>query len=180
VAFLCTGYIEQPTRKQVIIMTASLPTYPDLKGKVALITGIGQVGIPNSSTWGNGAATARVLSHNGVKIFGCDINVDAAGYTKQRLLEDNPKADVDIAKTDVSSSDDVRKLVEAVLEKHGRIDILINNVSRLAELCLWSYGCADLLVTGRHDSTRGSRQHVRIHLAQADRSQPQQRIPALP
>ena len=51
----------------------TFPTYPDLKGKVALITGIGQVGIPESKTWGNGAATARVLSYNGVKIFGCDL-----------------------------------------------------------------------------------------------------------
>lgn len=33
------------------------PTYPDLNGKVAIITGIGQVGIPDSPTWGNGAAT---------------------------------------------------------------------------------------------------------------------------
>lgn len=44
---------------------STFPIFPDLKGKVALIMGIGQVRVPGSSNWGNGAAIARVLSHNG-------------------------------------------------------------------------------------------------------------------
>ena len=113
-------------------MTATFPTYPDLKGKVAVITGIGQVGIPNSPTWGNGAATARVLSHNGVKIFGCDLKLEAAEYTKQRLLKDNPSAQVEVTTTDVTSTEDIERLVKTVIEKFGRIDILINNVGMTA------------------------------------------------
>jgi NAD(P)-dependent dehydrogenase (short-subunit alcohol dehydrogenase family) len=113
-------------------MTTDLPTYPDLNGKVALITGIGQVGIPNSSTWGNGAATARVLSHNGVKIVGCDINLKAAEYTRSRLLQDKSTADVDVTTTDVTNTADVERLIKFALDKHGRIDILINNVGMTA------------------------------------------------
>lgn len=104
------------------------PTFPDLRDKVALITGIGQVGIPNSSTWGNGAATARVLSYNGVKIFGCDLRLDAAEYTKKRLLQDDPAAICDVVTCDVTKSEDVEGFIKAALDKHGRIDILVNNV----------------------------------------------------
>jgi hypothetical protein len=118
--------------KQGYAMTKDFPRYPDLDGKVALITGIGQVGIPNSPTWGNGAATARVLSHNGVKIVGCDINLGAAQYTRQRLLQDNPLADVEVISTDVTNTADVERLVKFVLDKHGQIDILINNVGMTA------------------------------------------------
>ncbi|EGP89516.1 unnamed protein product [Zymoseptoria tritici ST99CH_1A5] len=113
-------------------MTSQFPVYPDLQGKVALITGIGQVGIENSPTWGNGAATARLLSHNGVKVFGCDLNLKAAEYTKQRLLQDNPNAICDVMSADMTSISDIEQLVKAVMDKHGRIDILYNNVGMTA------------------------------------------------
>ncbi|KJX93245.1 short-chain dehydrogenase/reductase like protein [Zymoseptoria brevis] len=113
-------------------MTSQFPVYPDLQGKVALIAGIGQVGIENSSTWGNGAATARLLSHNGVKVFGCDLKLKAAEYTKQRLLQDNPNAICDVMSADMTSISDIEQLVKAVMDKHGRIDILYNNVGMTA------------------------------------------------
>lgn len=101
-------------------------TYPDLKGQVALIMGIGQTGPTSSNTWGNGAAIARVLSYNGVKVFGCDLNLAAAEFTAKRLHAEGGVCDVTAA--DVTSSLDVQKVVNAVLAKYGRIDILINNV----------------------------------------------------
>ncbi|KAK5166853.1 uncharacterized protein LTR77_007582 [Saxophila tyrrhenica] len=104
------------------------PTFPDLAGKVALITGIGQVGIPKSPTWGNGAATARILSYNGVKIFGCDINLSAAEATKKRLLDAKPDAEVEVVTCDVTKQSDVDAFVKAAVDKFGRIDILVNNV----------------------------------------------------
>lgn len=59
-------------------------TYKDLEGKVAIVTGIGQMGDPNM--WGNGAAAAKVLAcENGVKVFGCDLYLDAAEHTKKRV-----------------------------------------------------------------------------------------------
>lgn len=113
-------------------MALQFPTYPDLKGKVALITGIGQVGIPNSSTWGNGAATARILAYNGVKIFGCDLNLNAANYTRERLLKDNPEAVCDVVSADMTKLEDIQIFVQAALDKYGRIDILYNNVGMTA------------------------------------------------
>ncbi|CAH0020276.1 unnamed protein product [Clonostachys rhizophaga] len=108
------------------------PIYPDLAGKVALITGIGQVGPADSLFWGNGAATARLLSRNGVKIFGCDLHLAAAERTKTRIEEEDPKAVVDVVAADVMKPSDVEALFQAVMEKHGRVDILINNVGQTA------------------------------------------------
>lgn len=108
------------------------PIYPDLSGKVALITGIGQVGPLDSPFWGNGAATARMLCRNGVKIFGCDLNLSAAEKTKERLLKENPDSIVDVTTADVTNPSDVEQLVKAVMEKHGRVDILFNNVGQTA------------------------------------------------
>lgn len=67
--------------------------YEDLKGKVALVTGIGQNGDPNM--WGNGAAVAKVLAcENGVKVFGCDVRLDAAEHTKKRIVAEGGVCDV--------------------------------------------------------------------------------------
>jgi len=90
-AFIAMSSIEPPVE-------AVFPIYPDLKGRVALITGIGQVG-GKSDRWGNGAATARLLSRNGVTVFGCDLHLESAQRTKDRLLEDNPEAVVDVLAT---------------------------------------------------------------------------------
>lgn len=108
------------------------PIYPDLEGKVALITGIGQVGPQDSPFWGNGAATARLLSRNGVKIFGCDLHLSAAERTKERLIEEDANAVVDVVAADVMKPSDVEDLIAAVMKRHGRIDILVNNVGQTA------------------------------------------------
>ncbi len=106
----------------------TFPTFQDLKGKVVLITGIGQVGIPDSLTWGNGAACARLFSMNGAKIFGCDLKLSAAEYTRDRLLKDNPNAICDVVACDVTIASDVEAFVQAAMQKFSRIDVLVNNV----------------------------------------------------
>ncbi|EFW13836.1 short chain dehydrogenase [Coccidioides posadasii str. Silveira] len=105
---------------------SSMATYPDLQGKVVLLTGIGQQGDP--SMWGNGAATARVLAHNGAKIFGCDLNLSAAQHTQQRIVAEG--ADCTVVATDVTKGDEVKALVDACVQRYGRIDILVNNVGK--------------------------------------------------
>jgi NAD(P)-dependent dehydrogenase (short-subunit alcohol dehydrogenase family) len=104
----------------------SCAIYPDLAGKVALIMGIGQVGSMESKIWGNGAAIASVLCQNNVKIFGCDLSLAAAEFTAGRLRGMGGTCDVMAA--DVTKLVDVRRVVDAVMEKYGRIDILVNNV----------------------------------------------------
>lgn len=102
------------------------PTFPDLRDKVGLIMGIGQTRVEGSNIWGNGAAMARALSQNGVKLFGCDLNLEAAEFTATRLREEGGTCQVMGA--DVTSSADVRNVVEAAMRAYGRIDILVNNV----------------------------------------------------
>ncbi|PGH11126.1 hypothetical protein AJ79_05072 [Helicocarpus griseus UAMH5409] len=103
------------------------PTYPDLKDKVVLLTGIGQSGDPDM--WGNGAAAARVLAANGAKVFGCDLNLSAAEHTQQRIQAEG--GDCTVTSADVTKDADVRALVEACLARYGgRIDVLVNNVGR--------------------------------------------------
>lgn len=106
------------------------PIYPDLHGKVALITGIGQDGPSDSPNWGNGAAISLALARNGVKIFGCDIRLDAGQRTKSRIESQIPNAIVDVVQADVTSSSSVEAFVQECMRKHNRIDILINNVGR--------------------------------------------------
>ena len=101
-------------------------TYPDLAGKVALVMGVGQSGPGDAQTWGNGAAIARVLSYNKVKIYGCDLSLGAAELTARRLRSEGGVCDVTTA--DVTKSSDVQRVVDAVMSMYGRIDVLVNNV----------------------------------------------------
>ena len=101
-------------------------TYPDLDGQVALILGAGQSGNPNSRLWGNGAAIAKVLSASGAKIIACDINIEAAQRTASNIQKDGGTCDA--IQVDVTKATDIKRAVDIVMAKNGRIDILVNNV----------------------------------------------------
>ncbi|KAM0542043.1 hypothetical protein ACHAPJ_012969 [Fusarium lateritium] len=113
---------------------SNIPQFPDLKGKVALVTGVGQIRSTDQTwgaepkSWGNGAATARMLALNGVTVFGGDIDLSAAKRTKKRVEAEGGV--VEVIEADVTQKSDVKKLVSACLERFGRIDILVNNVGR--------------------------------------------------
>ena len=49
--------------------------------KVALVTGCGAVG----PGWGNGKATAVLFAREGARVFGCDINLQAAEEVVRQL-----------------------------------------------------------------------------------------------
>lgn len=65
---------------------------------------------------------------NGASIFGCDLKLSAAESTRSRLLNDNPDTECTVMACDVTKPSDVEGLIKAVMAKHGRIDILVNNV----------------------------------------------------
>ncbi|KAL4759378.1 SDR family NAD(P)-dependent oxidoreductase [Aspergillus foveolatus] len=111
-------------------MTNAFPKYADLHGKIALVMGIGQSRIPGSDIWGNGAAIARLLAHSGAKVFGCDLSLDAAEYTAGRIRSEGGTCDV--MQADATSLSEVRRVAAAALARHGRIDILVNNVGATA------------------------------------------------
>lgn len=87
-----------------------------LSGKVAIVTG-GASGI--------GKAIAMTLSREGASIIIADINLDEAEKTVKEIKKSGLEA---IAiKTDVSKSEDAKKMVARTIEQFGRIDILVNN-----------------------------------------------------
>ncbi|KAK1850035.1 short chain type dehydrogenase [Colletotrichum chrysophilum] len=103
-----------------------IASYPDLRDKIVFLTGIGQSG--DQEMWGNGAATSRLLAKQGAKIFGCDLYLEPAQHTQKRIVSEG--GDVTVVAADVTNDESVKSAVDACLAKHGRIDILINNVGR--------------------------------------------------
>ncbi|USW49061.1 Putative short-chain dehydrogenase/reductase SDR, NAD(P)-binding domain superfamily [Septoria linicola] len=110
----------------------------DYTGKVVLLTGIGAVG----DGYGNGTAMAAVMARQGATIFGCDINLDAANRARDSInAEDEVKAhaarrtisqavEVFQKPTDVTKKAACEAFVQACVEKHGRIDVLVNDVGK--------------------------------------------------
>jgi len=93
-----------------------------LEGKVAIVAGAGSIG----PGWGNGKATATVFAREGAKVVCADRNLEAAEETTSIIKGEGGEAFA--IRTDVTSEDDLRVLVEATLKAYGRIDVLDNNV----------------------------------------------------
>lgn len=92
----------------------ALPTYPDLDGKVAVVTG-GSKGI--------GAATCRVLAANGVRVAVCARSAVAVDALVGELRAGGAEA---IGCTgDAARLDDMERLREAVEAELGPVDILL-------------------------------------------------------
>ena len=98
----------------------------NLTGKVVLITGIGCCG----EGWGNGTTIATLFARQGAIIFGCDISLPAAERAASQIRAESPFHHVTVMEGDATSSSSARTVVEACIQKHGRLDILINNVGR--------------------------------------------------
>lgn len=84
-----------------------------LRNKVSIITGAAN---------GIGLASARLFSQEGAFVIMADIDYDKCAAEAKDL---NALA----IRCDVRSMDDVKKLVDQTINKHKRIDILINNVA---------------------------------------------------
>jgi NAD(P)-dependent dehydrogenase (short-subunit alcohol dehydrogenase family) len=85
----------------------------DLQGRIAVVTGAAQ---------GIGRAIAEALVKNGAIVTISDIQ-DEKGRATAAELGPN----VDFVRCDVSNSAQVRGLFDAVVAKHGRLDIAVNN-----------------------------------------------------
>lgn len=89
-----------------------------LEGRTTVITGIGS---------GVGRATARIFAREGANVVGGDVREDWGKETVRLIAEEVGRA-VTFLPCDVTNEDDVRALVEAAVAKHGRIDVMMNNV----------------------------------------------------
>lgn len=95
----------------------------DLKGKVALVIGVGQSG---TEGWGIGSACAVTLAQQGAIIFGGNRTISSTTRTKETI--ESQGGTCDVFAMDATSSESVEALVAACVAKHGRIDILLTNV----------------------------------------------------
>ena len=96
----------------------------DLKDRVAIVTGGGR---------GIGKAIALRLATDGANIVIADIDLDA-GKSVAAEVEALGRQALAVA-TDISSKEQVQAMVQAIMERFGRIDILINNAGILGPTC---------------------------------------------
>jgi 3-oxoacyl-[acyl-carrier protein] reductase len=89
-----------------------------LSGKVAIVTGAG-------SPIGFGKAISLTLAREGCDVIADDINLKEARQTAAEVEALGRKALA--VKADISSSSEVNDMVQAALERFGKIDILVNN-----------------------------------------------------
>jgi len=85
-------------------------------GKSVVLTG-GASGI--------GRASARMLASEGAAVVIGDVDEAAAGVAEE-IRDAGGRAT--FVRTDVRSWDDVQHLVQAALEEHGNLDVIVNNV----------------------------------------------------
>lgn len=88
-----------------------------LQDKVAIITGAGQ---------GIGLAYAERFLAEGAKVVVAELNTDRAASAMKQL---DGQGDAMFVKTDISDEDSANACAAAVIERHGTIDILINNAA---------------------------------------------------
>jgi 3-oxoacyl-[acyl-carrier protein] reductase len=86
-----------------------------LQGKVAIITGAAQ---------GIGYATARKFLDEGAKVVACDIGRESIDSAVASLT---PRGQVDAVVVDVTKRNQIDAMTDATVQRHGRIDVLVNN-----------------------------------------------------
>lgn len=89
-----------------------------LEHKVALITGASR---------GIGYAVAEAFVREGARLALCGSRLASAERAAEKLREVYPKAEILPLGVDVADGEAVRGAVAAVMEKWGRLDVLVNN-----------------------------------------------------
>jgi 3-oxoacyl-[acyl-carrier protein] reductase len=88
----------------------------DLSDKIALVTGASR---------GIGQSISMILAQNGAHVVCVSRNINDVQSVADNITHQNFSASA--ASCDISDSNNVTELVKDIIEKHGRIDILINN-----------------------------------------------------
>jgi NAD(P)-dependent dehydrogenase (short-subunit alcohol dehydrogenase family) len=93
-----------------------------LENRVALVFGAGSSG----PGWGNGKAAAALYAREGASVIAVDRDGEAARETASIIASEGHQALA--LSADVTSSAEIASVVEEVTRRHGRIDVLHNNV----------------------------------------------------
>jgi len=104
----------------------------ELIGKVALVTG---------GTRGIGLAVARRLARAGAQVVICGTSDERLAQAVATLQTDG--ASVASVRADVSDFQQVESLIDKILDKHSRIDIVVNNAGITKDALLLRMSSAD-------------------------------------
>ena len=88
-----------------------------LSNRIAVVTG---------GAGGIGAATAQLFARQGAHVVIADVDTERAQQTADEITTSGGSAFAVV--TDVRDADQVAALARSVLERHGRVDALVNNV----------------------------------------------------
>ena len=88
----------------------------DLSDKIALVTGASR---------GIGQSISMILAQNGAHVVCVSRNINDVQSVVDKIT--HQKFNASAVSCDISDSNNVTELVKDIIEKHGRIDILINN-----------------------------------------------------
>jgi NAD(P)-dependent dehydrogenase (short-subunit alcohol dehydrogenase family) len=91
-----------------------------IEGRRVLVTG---------ATNGLGLATATELARRGARVIGVARNAERARAGLEAIMGSATGAEVEMLTCDLSRTTAVRELAATVVEKHGRLDVLINNAA---------------------------------------------------
>jgi NAD(P)-dependent dehydrogenase (short-subunit alcohol dehydrogenase family) len=91
-------------------------------GKTILVTGAGSVG----PGWGNGRAAAVGFAEEGGVVIGVDCDLAAMDETAERIEASGGR--FERLTCDVTDNASIAAMVAGVKARHGRIDVLVNNV----------------------------------------------------
>ncbi len=119
-----------------------------LKDKVAVVTGGGS---------GFGEGIAKLFAREGAAVVVADINDNAGHTVAEQIGTDGGRAA--FVHADVTRRDDVKAMIEAAVERFGKLDILVNNAG-------YSHVNQPLLEVGEEDFDRTYAVNVKaIYLA---------------
>lgn len=96
---------------------------PDQTGRVAVVTG---------GNGGLGLETARALASKGAHVILAARNRDKAAAAVSDIRTGTPDASVEVCSLDLSSLASIRSASEELVQRHPRVDLLINNAGVMA------------------------------------------------
>lgn len=92
-----------------------------VRGKIAIVTGA-------NSAIGIGRATVHQLAQHGAKaIYICDWQTENLETHRRELKELYPDVETHAVQLDVGDEEAVRRMVEGVVERYGRLDVMFAN-----------------------------------------------------